>query len=74
MLVKENGWWLNLVDCLNHVYLVHALTFLISFDISFDFEMKREKEKKFTYFKKKRKKKKFDKHLPRPLDSKFLMS
>ena len=39
-------------------FIWYAITFLIYFDTSFDFEMKRKKKKKLYYFKKK--KKKFD--------------
>ena len=48
MLVKENSLFITFIW---HMY---AVTFLISSDISFNFEMKR---KKYIYFKKKKKKK-----------------
>ena len=40
-------------------FIWYAITFLIYFDISFDFEMKRKNTKKLYYFKKKKRKKKF---------------
>ena len=40
------------------MFMWYTITFLIYFDISFDFEMKRKKkQKKFTYFKERKKEK-----------------
>ena len=39
------------------MFMWYTITFLIYFDISFDFEMKRKKQKEFIYFQKKKKEK-----------------
>ena len=39
------------------MFIWYAITFLTSFDISFDFEMERKTKKSLSYFKKEKKKK-----------------
>ena len=54
MLVKENGW--ELFGGLFIMFIWYAITFLIYFDISFDFEMKRKKKKAYLLQEKKKEK------------------
>ena len=54
MLVKENGW--ELFGGLFIMFIWYAITFLIYFDISFDFEMKRKKKKAYLLQEEKKRK------------------